>query len=511
MGILDSFRNNKVDLTRKTTKGFYIGSPEAEAENNTGIQNLEHYFDDFLEVLPLLSKGKFLIVGRKGAGKSAIAKFIKDSSDKTDNSYCDLIRINNVSLEKIIQNTHYNEDVTNKESALFEWLILVRLAKLLVQNKNAQYTLEYKKISDFLTRNAGIVDIDKYQIEEVYEKKGGQVSFDVLRHSFKGIISKYFDIKTTQAPFYKLITPLKEIIKTVLKYDVHTNVEYLLLFDDLDINFSEKNFSDIHTLVQLIRIAKQYNNEIFTNSKAKIIIFLRDDIKHIVLNHYADTAKIFSSYEILLSWYDHENFKTNENSTNLKKFINKRIELNFKANNILFFEADPWTTLVVNSHYNYSDKSAFKYILDYTFYRPRDLILFFNNIGKEDYEYPLSPYVIQSMLNKLTVEIVAEIKNELSVFFDSDQIQGLMSVFQYFSKDLTISYDRFINKLKPIECEKNSAQIFEILLKYSLVIPKDMQGRLFFNYREKFSYESFNKSDYNYGIHKALMQYFNQT
>src|SRR5690242_14941395 len=133
MGVFDTLKKTSNQSLIKTTKGFYIGSPEAEAENNAGIQNLEHYFEDFLEILPLVTQGKFIIIGRKGSGKSAIAKFIKDLSDKTDKSYCDLIRLHNIDLEKLVQKTDSFE-IDNKEILLFEWLILIRLVKLLIQN-----------------------------------------------------------------------------------------------------------------------------------------------------------------------------------------------------------------------------------------------------------------------------------------------------------------------------------------------------------------------------------------
>jgi hypothetical protein len=58
-----------------TTRNFFIGTPEAEGETtyNSKIK-LGEIFGDYLNVFPELDSEKFIITGRKGAGKSAIAE-----------------------------------------------------------------------------------------------------------------------------------------------------------------------------------------------------------------------------------------------------------------------------------------------------------------------------------------------------------------------------------------------------------------------------------------------------
>jgi len=129
MGILDKLKPAPND--KNTTKGFYFGATEAEGENKKGIQNFQYYFDDYLSVLPQLKNEKFIFTGRKGAGKSAIAKYIKDTSDKEDNSYSDLIRLKDIEIEKLIQIEEL-ENFVQKEVVVFEWLILVKLIKLIL-------------------------------------------------------------------------------------------------------------------------------------------------------------------------------------------------------------------------------------------------------------------------------------------------------------------------------------------------------------------------------------------
>jgi hypothetical protein len=140
---------------------------------------------------------------------------------------------------------------------------------------------------------------------------------------------------------------LQQTVIKLLTDTVYHDNDYCLIFDDLDIGFKESDINSIENLTNVLRIAKDYNIDFFGKNglKVKIIILLRDDLKRIIVKNNADTAKIFSSYEIPLIWYEHENFKNNENAVALKQLINKRIEVNFRNNDMPFYENDPWSSL----------------------------------------------------------------------------------------------------------------------------------------------------------------------
>lgn len=419
MGLFSSQKNNR----GITTKDFYFGFPEAEGENLKG-QSLTDYFEDYLDVIRELDKGRFLFIGRKGVGKSAIAKYIKDKSDKTDNSHAILLRISDFNKEDVLQ----KNNIENNNALLFEWLILINIVKLIVKSKAGKYLNEFQKLEKFLERNTGSVEIDKFETSEIFIKNGGEVYFEVLTHAFGGIFKKYFDTKTKKAPYYKLITPLREIIKKILSYDVIREHEYWLLFDDLDINYTIENKECNDNIIELLRIARNYNNEIFNVGNAKILVFIRKDINDIIISKYNDSAKLINSYGIDINWFSNDTF---ENSIPLKKMANKRIELNFKKYNIDYNINDAWSSLI-KSDWNEYKKSSFKYILDFTFYRPRDIITFLDTISKDDYIYPIDSYSLRRILKKYIQINVSEIRSELSLYFSEYEKELLFSqIFPY--------------------------------------------------------------------------------
>lgn len=100
MNIFD--RKNQQQNTQ-TTAGFYFGKSESEGENSYK-ESENSLFDDYLDILPKINnEGCFIITGRKGSGKSAIAKYIKDNATLDNLAFCEIIKSDAIKLEKQIQ------------------------------------------------------------------------------------------------------------------------------------------------------------------------------------------------------------------------------------------------------------------------------------------------------------------------------------------------------------------------------------------------------------------------
>ena len=318
-----------------TTKNFFIGTPEAEGElTGNSKMKLGEIFGDYLNVFPELQTEKFIITGRKGAGKSAIAEFIFFTAGNEANVFCDFIKTRDFDSQKIVQ-IGKEQGLIIEEKLLFEWLILTKLIKLIITDQSIQNVKELKDLRQFLEKNSGLIDIKSYEITEIVKNKELQVNIEYFKRAFTSLFKRSLNIKEHKAPFYKILPHLNEVVIKLLKENAKNN-EFFLIFDDLDIGFKENNEHSIESITNILRVAKDYNIDFFGKNdlKAKVIILLRDDIKRIIVKYNADTAKLFSSYEIPLTWYEHDKFKTNENTVGLKQLINKRIAINFQRENI---------------------------------------------------------------------------------------------------------------------------------------------------------------------------------
>lgn len=501
MGILSAISKKNEEII--TTKGFYFGSTEAEGENVDGSSLLD-YFDDYLDILGQLDIGKFIFTGRKGVGKSAIAKYIHDTSEQTENSYAKLLRINDIEIERFIQIT---DEEQNKEKLIFEWLILVNIIRLIISNESGDNIDEFSKLKKFLYINSGIVNVDSYKLTEGEKNKPNEVNFAMLKPAFGGVFKNYFNVKLDKTEFYKLIPPLKDILKIILSYEINKDKEFWLLFDDLDINFDIRSDKDTGKLMDLLRISKYYNNEVFSKNHAKILIFLREDIRNAIISKYADSAKIFSTYEININWY----CENNEDDIPLKKLANRRVKLNFDKLNIPC-EEDAWSSLIKSGKSEtayYWGQSSFKYVLDFTFYRPRDIITFLSMVTKENYQYPIDVDDLKKILKKYLEVNVEEIKSELKLFFNDEEINKIFNELFYSVANsyYEITIADFKERIDKLNLSLDTEMVFEVLSKYYLIAFKN-KGSVFYLYRGKAAIDKLDIGRIYIVLPKCIEYYF---
>ena len=498
MGIFNKFTKSQKNPPHDiiTTQGFLIGVAEAEGEANNQNILLRDVFVDNLDVFSHLDQGKFIILGRKGSGKSAIAEYLVSSMDEEPNIFSTIIGHDKIELERLIHEIHKSDTIGQHEQ-LFKWVVLTQILKLMSDNQHIQDWEETKLLKKFLERNRGFVGIDKYEIYD-YETS---TSFSIELENLKRLSSrlgKDWKIKSNRAEYYKLLPRLEEVMMELLKRDNENS--YLLIFDDLDIGY-KRTQENLDILVDLLRTVKFYNLEFSKHGLfTRILVLLRNDIaKHI--QYYPDTAKMFASYSTTLRWYQD---KDNENDLLLKQFINKRIVYNFKRLDIPFNEKDPWSSFV--QPYERSGKTSFKYILDHTFYRPRDLVLFFKDIGTQNYPLPMSNQNIQSLKKLYAAQMIHEVKNELSSQLHEDEIDAILkAVCNYKTKD-GATYDEMTSTLRDVGMD-NPHDVISTLFEYSLIGNLYDNDVLSFKFREREEYNCEMDVKRRFVLHYILRTY----
>jgi len=493
-----------------TTKNFFIGTPEAEGElTGNSKMKLGEIFGDYLNVFPELQTEKFIITGRKGAGKSAIAEYIFFTAGNEANVFCDFIKTRDFDSQKIVQIGKENGLII-EEKLLFEWLILTKLIKLFITDQSIQNIKELKDLRQFLEKNSGLIDIKSYEISEIVKNKELQVNIEYFKRAFTSLFKRSVNIKEHKAPFYKILPHLNEVVIKLLKENPNNN-EFFLIFDDLDIGFKENNEHTIESITNILRVAKDYNIDFFGKNdlKAKVVILLRDDIKRIIVKHNADTAKLFSSYEIPLIWYEHDKFKTNENTVGLKQLINKRIEINFQRENIPYLKSDPWLTLIKSD--NQYSGSSFKYVIEYTFFKPRDLILFFKTLPQHAFKIPLSYNDIQKLLHSYIEEQMLEVRNELSSIFIPSDITNIFIALKNLKHRRPLEMNDLIEEFIEVGVEYDPLMTLLHLFNYSLIGNIEYgdygQTMIYFKHKEKREEPSKINFEANFIYHRVLELY----
>lgn len=502
---------------------IFLGAPEAEAEAlPKSKMPLSQVYEDYHHLLDSLQNEKFIICGRKGCGKSAFAEYVAHIASQDANVFCKFIRQGESHLEKIVQ-IGISEGHPVERESLYQWLIYTNILKLFADNHAVQSNKDYQLLSQFLQRNSGYVDIRHAEIKELVRKSGFEVNIEYLKRflSQKGYQS--IEIKQERAPFYKLIPHLKEVVQRVLSSEAEreNGNSYILFFDDLDIGFNSNDPDSIESITSLIRISKEVNNELFAKNDldSKVVILLRDDIAKVISSHSSDTAKVFGSYATFINWYQDEYHRSNpETDLNIRKFINSRVRYAFREEGFPAASDDAWHNLVEdpfseNVGSEAYQKTSFKYVLDHTFFRPRDLIQFFLPLQMHIYQFPLVKHDINQLIGRYCDEIINELKNELSSFYSPEEIQkifvalGGITASCRTSPQHAISYSEAANEVSSAGLSVDPRVLLEDLFERSFIGNMAPNGNVFFKHREpKADTYSFS-AEHRVVLHSAIRVY----
>jgi hypothetical protein len=377
-------------------------------------------------------------------------------------------------------------DAVVDTESFFLWLIYTNILKLFAHNAAIEDNKNYHLLRQFLQKNSGYINIKDFEIKSLIEKHGFDVSIEQFKRFFRTTFNRNIEIKSERAPYYKLLPHLEEVIVNALCSPMEraNGNSYAIFFDDLDVWFNAKNQASADSLISLIRACRRVNNEIFGKNgiKAKAIILLRDDIESYLASRYADSAKMFSSYSSKITWYQEEYVSNpeHEDELNLKKFINRRIVYAFKKAGIFFDDKDPWSALV--SH-GITERSSFKYVVNQTLFRPRDLLLFFKPLENGKFTFPLMRREINTLIDCYAEELAKEIKSELSSFFTDIQVETIFNALGEISKSPQ-TYSQVLSVIE-IYCKDISGpDLIEYLFDRSLIGTSNAKGWYQFKCRQ---------------------------
>lgn len=509
--------------SNKPSEKLFLGATEAEAEALPSSEMpLCSVYKDYHDLLASLKNERFIICGRKGSGKSAFAEYVLSLTKNEPNLFCKFIRQGEINLERIVQIGKESGHLIEKEN-LYTWLILTNVLKLFSDNQAINNNKEYKLLTQFLQKNSGYIDIREAEIKELVKNGGFEVKIEYMKRFLKSKHLSSIQTKQEKAPFYKLIPHLKEVILNVLKSpeEIRNGNSYVLFFDDLDISFKANDVNSVDSVLSLLRVSKEINNEFFSKNEleSKVVILLRDDIAKSMSSHSSDTAKLFSSYSVQINWYQDEYHKSNpETDLNIRKFINSRIKYAFEVKELPCDANDPWLALVEDpfraTNQDEQIKTSFKYILDHTFFSPRDLIIFFSPLKSHVYKLPLSKQDVNQLVGRYCEEVVNELKNELSCFYVKNQIHSIFASLGAMLKSCkesshnnSVSYQDALTAIEDISKDLPGDDLLGDLFERSLIGNMGSNGHVFFKHREPSSDTYQFNTNHRIVLHNAIRVY----
>ncbi|MGL5903745.1 MAG: P-loop ATPase, Sll1717 family [Cetobacterium sp.] len=468
---MENFTLNKLQL------GKNDGKKEAR------LEEFENLFYDFNDIYyKAISPFNFLVLGRKGTGKTLLAELIKKRADGTDNWICKIDnykRFNIEELKKLKSNTGMSAD---EYVPIWEWIILIELGKLLILNASDKTSGYYYELKEFFERNSFDLQLNSFKTLEVTSQSKLKGELKVPTITGSGEYDR--NQKMSNGSYLEYLSSLKDIVFELFKQQ--SNQKYTLIYDELDSKF--KNDSDYkNSIISLIKAANDIN-EYFYESKSskievKVMIFLREDIFNL-LNDY-DLNKIKEDCSLTLDWGSN----IEVNSPLVKMVINK-IKMSYpvfkdlETNEIinLLFGSVTYKYVTNRNKNKTFDKtiSPFNYMLTRTFLRPRDIITYLNKIIEL---YPNSKKFEGSYISELEKKYSDyfwdEIRNELKGHLSDEEIDCVSSLLYKFSKQ-TFYFDELEKYYK-----ERKGQFGELNLKKCIALLFNFSALGNINYNNK--------------------------
>lgn len=302
----------------------------------------------------------FLILGRKGSGKTAIyKKLIEDHGpdrfsfghvfDDYPWVHHDLQAQNGVPEERRYVNS-------------WRYLILLTLSKLLLNRDESQPWSDGARdslamLEAFVVDSYGSRDPDVHQFFSP-EKE--------LR--FKG---KFGPIQSERVRVRELPKHVQEINASVEAHVLNAlnpAFEYIICFDQLDLGFSVDDPKYSQRVIGLLLAAWHiFKRGRAAGKKLAVIIFLRDDIYELL--HFEDKNKITEHFMARVEWDTGR-----DEALSLKSLMELRFSRLLGGDGTRFL----WPSVFDDDKQMPSRQSKYQHICDRTFRRPRDMIKFCN-------------------------------------------------------------------------------------------------------------------------------------
>lgn len=339
-----------------------FGSIDADSD-----RLLEDCFEDHEAFERAMRMERFLLVGRKGAGKTSIFK--KLIGTRAPNYFSIGYAFSDYPWNYHQAQARMGIPEFQRYTHSWKYLILLTVARMILnQDRSLPHSEasveDMVKLESFVVDSYGTRDPEITQIFSPARTLKLQPGFQLDQKLLEaGISAEELPMEHLPVIVQDLNRKLGELVLNVL----HPDNRYFIAFDELDLGFAPEDPDYSSRLIGLFLAARDINKAARElNKKLFVVICLRDDIYEQL--HFEDKNKLTDNHFSRIEW------DTEQTSRTLKSLMEKRFEviLNKRPEarwDDIFDENQPPLK-------GYDSK--YDYMLARTFLRPRDMIKYCN-------------------------------------------------------------------------------------------------------------------------------------
>lgn len=505
----------------------------SSGENEVEVEFFKDmFYKDNQKYEQIKNYNKFIVCGRKGTGKSLLALYYKDEKE-AEKSYNFVHHIKMNSMQDREEVVDLGLDAEIKIRKLFqEYYILKKIVDTIelidmkfpssYVGKHSLFGINFLKLTKFKKAKRKLLEFysqlypdgiyHEFKVKtEIGSKKKVDIAEDSsisvglsARNTTLGVKTETGKIESDQQSissdfifekkkFYQNVDELESKILEVLKY---VNIE--IFFDDFD---EISDLSDVERdeyLSSFIDKTQGINLKFRTRKmKSRIILLIRDDFLVNLNLTRPNMQKIINDSLIELDWdaTNNKNILTNMilNKIRMSNAQLRKMKLS-EVRSLIF----PEFKYVENSK-NEITSDGLKEIMKYTLHRPRDFVVFINEIFKSFPEDScITDNMVNSCLKPYSEALLGEVQNEMNSHYDKVKInQCLYMLSLYGKKSFSIEqiFEKSrvtLNYLTLEGCREN----LEILYRFNVIGNKNRNKTAMIT-MYSFNYRNYNPSPLN--------------
>jgi hypothetical protein len=325
---------------------------------------LEECFEDHVAFQDAVSGNRFLIIGRKGSGKTAIFRKILRSQAATIFAFGHTFR----DYPWHHHDKQKRNGVPDQECFIHSWkyLILMGLAKILVNMDHSQPWNEaaadnLSRIESFIIDTYGSKDPDIHQLFQPMTVLKLNASFSAF-----GLAAAPKHVPITDLP--AIAPEVNKAIAEKIIQSLNPDNRYYVLFDELDMGFDPRDSNYALRLIGLILAARDINLAGKDSARQlNVIVFLRDDIYETLM--FEDKNKLTESALARIAW----------DSTGVPHTLKQLMER--RIGKVLALPSEgAWSIAFDETKEMRGSQTKYQHMIDRTMLRPRDMIKFSNTV-----------------------------------------------------------------------------------------------------------------------------------
>ncbi len=355
-------------LRKRRTLKSLIGVDNFGAIDADNDELLQECFENHEAYLDIVNLRRFLVVGRKGSGKTAIFKnLMKNSASHYSAGYT----FADYPWQQHDQQARVGIPEADRYTHSWKYLVLLAAAKIAL-NDDKSLPHDERSLESLTTLEQFIVDSYGSPDPAVHQL------FAPTRHLR---MSPYFkldwnilrpNVSPERVPIGDLPAIVQEVNENLQKWvldSLSPENKYFICFDQLDLGFDPTALQYNSRLIGLVLACRDLNLAAKqAGRKLLVVVFLRDDIYSIL--QFEDKNKITENFLSVIEW------DTSRTRHTLKKLMERRFEVVLGADD----ERVPWDAVFDEDREMPGRQRKYQHILDRTYLRPRDIIRFCNTV-----------------------------------------------------------------------------------------------------------------------------------